>query len=64
MSRKFYYLLDCQICGKSFGAYRPHAKTCSSACRKKLSRAGGKQKRQNVSGVTIQQLELLLEMHS
>lgn len=35
-----YQDLRCQICGYSFSANRPHAKTCSPTCRKERSRIG------------------------
>ena len=53
----------CEVCRRPFRSSRKHAKTCSPACRKILSRAGQKSKKKNVPPVTIQQLELLLQRH-
>lgn len=61
--RQNYRIFHCEVCNKTFRSSRQHVRTCSPSCRKKLSRAGQKKKErknENVTGVTFQQLEMLL----
>jgi len=61
--RSKYRIFNCEVCGRTFRASRQHVRTCSPACRKKLSRAGQNRKPKSVPHVTLQQLELLLREH-
>jgi len=61
--RQIYRLRNCVVCGKAFRAARYTAKTCSPACRKRLSRAGQIKPGKPVTPVTIYQLELLVQKH-
>lgn len=61
---RFYLPRRCENCNKPFRAARKDAKYCSAACRQVVSRAGRGKERKPVTGVTIQQLELLLIEHA
>jgi len=68
--RQVYTLRTCTVCGRGFRSARKHARTCSNACRKALSRVGqsahGDHKNdraESVTQVTFQQLDMLLEKY-
>ncbi len=45
------YTIECIICNKNFIANKSNAKTCSSECRSKLSRANKKVKEKKLGGI-------------
>lgn len=59
-----YRIKNCVVCGKAFRSARHHAKTCSGACRSKLSRVGQKKSNAGYAGVTLQQLDMLAAMYA
>lgn len=61
--RSFIRTMYCVNCGRMFKATRSHAKACSPRCRMVLSRAGQKSKRESETGITLSQLDFLLEMN-